>query len=106
MPALGPHVSPPPNDARARGRLTAPAMGISIERAASGRNSGSDNLWLYALPNPNPENPIRQERLLPRGQRAVIYGLSWTQLAEHPLRPRLREKLLLDRPAAASLNQL
>jgi len=106
VPALGPEVFPSPNDARALGRLADGVTASSVERVASGRNSGSDNLWLYALPNPSPEKPIRQVRLAPRGQRSLVYGLCWTQLSEHPLRPGLREKLLLDLPPGAKLNKL
>jgi hypothetical protein len=106
VPALGPEVLLTPHDAQALGRLTDGATRISVERVASGRNSGSDNLWLYALPNPDPAKPIRQVRLAPRGQRSVVYGLAWTRLDEHPLRPGLRQKLLLDLPPGARLNPL
>jgi hypothetical protein len=106
VPALGPEVFPSPNDARALGRLADGVTTSSVERVASGRNSGSDNLWLYALPNPSPEKPIRQLRLVPRGQRSLVYGLSGTKLDEHPLQLRLREKLLLELPAGVNLNKL
>jgi len=106
-PALGPDVYLTPNDAWALGRLTDGAAPIGHSRASSGRNSGTfGNLWLYALPNPNPGKPIRQVRLVPRGQRSVVYGLTWTSLDEHPLRLGRREKLLLDLPPGASLNKL
>ncbi len=105
VPALGPDVYPTLNDAHAL-RLTDPQTMVGYERTGSGRDSGGDNLWLYALPNPHPQKPIRQVRLAPRGQRSVVYGLAWTEVAEHPLRPGLRQKLLLDLPAGATLNKL
>ena len=68
VPALGPYVYPTLNDAHAL-RLTDPQAMLGHGRTSSGRDSGGDNLWLYALANPNPDKPIRQVRLAPRGQR-------------------------------------
>jgi len=106
LPAVAPAVFPTPGDARALGRLADGVTRISVERTASGRDQAGEHLWLFALPNPNPEKPIRQVRLEPHGQRSVVYGLTWTSVEEHPLRFGLREKLLLDLPAGARLNKL
>ena len=106
VPATAPSMAPTPGDARALGRMADGVTRISVERASSGRDLAGENLWLYALPNPNPEKPIRRVRLVPRGQRSVVYGLAWTGLDEHPLRPGLRQKLRLDLPANARLNKL
>jgi hypothetical protein len=106
VPAMGPSVTPTPGDARALGRLTDGVPGIAIERTSSGRNSAGENLWLYALPNPRPDRPIRQVRLIPRGQGSLVYALALTQVPDHPLRPGLRQKLLVDLPPGAALNKL
>lgn len=74
-------------------------------RHDSGRSDG-ENLWLYALPNPTPEKPIRAIVLRPGRQRAVIYGISLTTLSDHPLREGVRRKLKLTLPEGASLNKL
>jgi len=106
VPARSPSVFLTPGDARALGRLADGVTRTSVERTASGRSSGGDNLWLYALPNPRPEAPLRQVRLVPRGQRSLVYGLCLTRLPDHPLRFGLRQKLLLDLPPGAALNAL
>ena len=106
VPALAPGVYPTPNDAHALGRLADGVTRVARVRTASGRDLSNDMLWLYALPNPHPQKVIVRLRLTPRSERSVVYGLAWTRLADHPLRPGLREKLLLDLPPGASLNKL
>src|SRR5262249_34196506 len=69
VPAFAPGVYLTPGDARTLGRLADGQTRISVERTSSGRNSGGDNLWLYALENPRPDEPLRCLRLVPRGQR-------------------------------------
>jgi hypothetical protein len=44
--------------------------------------------------------------LAPQQERAVVYGVSATRLAEHPLRPGVRRKLRLQLPPGAQLNAI
>jgi hypothetical protein len=87
------------------------AAHLPTGRAETRHRAGRDrplgeHLWLYALPNPIPEKPVAAIKVLPGEERAVIYGISVTQLSEHPLRPGTRQKLLLHLPAGAELNAL
>jgi hypothetical protein len=85
-------------------RLSSVPYGTSETRVSSGRDRTPEKLWLYALPNPNPDKPIARIVLTPRQERAVVYAISTTQLADHPLRPALRRKLRLTLPAGVQLN--
>ena len=87
-------------------RLSTAQYGRSETRTASGREQVADKLWLYALPNPNPETPIARIVLNPGHERAVVYAISATQLADHPLRPGLRRKLHLKLPTGVQLNAI
>lgn len=62
-----------------------------------------ESLWLYALPNPHPERPIQAITLTPGPDRSVVYGISTTELAEHPLRPGVRRKLRFALPEGVEL---
>ncbi len=86
------------------GRAPVGTSGSAEVRTAAGRDSQPEYLWLYALPNPHPEKPIRRLRLRPGDERAVIYALSTTSVAEHPLRLCVREKARLALPPGARLN--
>ena len=66
-------------------RLPAGAYGHGETRHGSGRDAGPEHIWLYALPNPEPEKTIIEIRLLGKTSRALIYGISATQLEAHPL---------------------
>src|SRR5690606_37668628 len=72
----------------------------------SGRAALTENLWLYAQPNPEPEKPITALLLRPGQERSVIYGVSATNLTDHPLRPGVRRKLRLTLPEGVALNAL
>ncbi len=74
-------------------------------RHDSGRR-GSEILWLYALPNPDPAKPLRAIVLRSREERSIVYGISVTVLSDHPLRDRVRQKLKLTLPDGAELNKL
>lgn len=103
VPALGPYVFNSATDDYSLGRPARMPYGTGETRHDSGR-SGGENLWLYALPNPSPEKPIRGLLLSPREERSVIYGISVTNVTEHPLRERVRQKLKLTLPAGVKLN--
>ena len=104
VPATSPSVFSTATEAQMLGRVSSVPYGAGETRHDSGRGSG--NLWLYALPNPHPEKPIRRILLTPQQERALIYAISTTQVSDHPLRPGLREKVRLALPAGVKLNAL
>ncbi len=81
--------------------------GCSEVRSRSSRDWNlPENLWLYALPNPHPDRELRALRLEPRDERSVIYGLTTTELTDHPLRYQPRRKLLLTLPDGVDFNAI
>ena len=73
-------------------------------RHGSLRDSMGEKLWIYALPNPHPAQPIAQITCTPQTERALIYAVTLTQLDEHPLRPGVRRKIHLTLPEGVELN--
>ncbi len=106
VPARGPLVFNSATEEFLLGHVAAQPYGRSETRHDSGRTIDMENLWLYALPNPAPEKPIRAIILRPRSERSLVYGISATTLAEHPLRPGTRRKLRLNLPEGAALNAI
>src|SRR6185369_16388857 len=53
-----------------------------------------------------PDRPIRRLRLAPKNERAAIYGLTATRLAEHPLHQGVRQKARLALPPGATFNAI
>jgi len=118
IPALKAKTFPTVTEEQILGRVPASSYGRGETRQVAGRERSADRLWLYALPNPHPDKPIRRivctpqpERLSPsRGaakkERAVIYGITTTTVTAHPLRPGVRRKVRLTLPEGAKLNQL
>src|SRR5262249_4960652 len=76
------------------GSATTP-YGIAECRHGSARDSDSDLLWIYALANPHPDRLIEAVVLTPRDEPSVVYAITLTELAEHPLRPGVRRKARL-----------
>ncbi|MBX3050195.1 MAG: CehA/McbA family metallohydrolase [Caldilineaceae bacterium] len=105
MPALSPQVFATVTEDAALGKI-ARSYGRGETRVHSGRERTAEKLWLYALPNPHPDKPLRRLLLTPVKERAVIYAISATQLAEHPLRPGLRHKVRVTLPDGVQLNAL
>jgi hypothetical protein len=105
VPAAAPSVTNSATEDFILGRRARTEYGRGETRHDSGRG-GYENLWLYALPNPEPEKTIHAIVLRAREERAVVYGISATTLADHPLRDRVRRKLKLTLPEGAALNQL
>lgn len=89
----------------ALGRAPSRAFGWAETRARSGRED-ADNLWLYALPNPHPHQEVVGLRLRAENESSLIYAVSTTELAEHPLRPQGRRKLRMRLPRGFHLNTL
>lgn len=93
------------NEAIQLGGSNPPPWGRGETRAGSGRDGGG-NVWLYALPNPEPDKPLQSVSLAPGKEAAVVYGMSLTELEDHPLRGYHRRKLLLKLPEGAELNEI
>jgi hypothetical protein len=106
IPALKPQVILPLSAAQALGRVGAGAWGGGETRLVAGRDSADEHLWLYALPNPHPEKPLRRLVLIPRAEPSVIYAISSTLVETHPLQPGLRQKLRLRLDPQVSLNAI
>ncbi|UCH24826.1 MAG: CehA/McbA family metallohydrolase [Trueperaceae bacterium] len=106
VPAATPAVFPSFSELQELGRLSQGSYGRGETRTESGRERSSEILWLYALPNPRPDQPIRRIVCAPGQERSLIYAVSWTSLDSHPLRPGTREKLRLELPDGAALNYL
>jgi len=81
-------------------------FGIAECRHASARDSDADLLWIYALPNPHPDRPLEAAVLTPRDEPSVVYAITVTNLADHPLRPDVRRKVRLSLPPDVELNAI
>ena len=75
-------------------------------RHGSGRDAAPEHIWLYALPNPEPNKSISEIRLVGKSERALIYGISATQVEAHPLRSWTRRKLALALPDGLEFNAI
>jgi hypothetical protein len=106
IPALGPAAFTTSSEDFLLDRVAADSRGRTETRHDSCRAVDSENLWLYALPNPNPEKPIHAIILRGGEERSIIYGITSTTLADHPLRPGVRRKLRLTLPPGAALNAI
>lgn len=106
MPASKPGVVLTATEEQRLGRRPAADYGRGETRHNSGRDGGRTKLWVYALPNPNPEKPIEKLILTPKEERSLVLGVTHTQVAEHPVRPGIRQKLRLELPDGAALNRL
>ncbi len=105
-PALAPSVFSTVSEAQVLGQMSTVPYGTGETRVASGRERMREKLWIYALPNPHPDKPIRRIVCTPQKERALIYAITTTQLTEHPLRPGLRRKARLSLPPGTKLNKL
>jgi hypothetical protein len=106
MPAAKPGVVLTATEEQSLGRLPGAAYGRGETRHNSGREGMRTKLWVYALPNPNPEKPMGKLILTPKEERSLVLGITHTQVAEHPVRPGIRQKLRLALPSGAKLNRL
>lgn len=95
----------------ALGELPVAQYGKGETRHQSGRDyvrhsGGQQGVWLYALPNPHPEREIQSVLFHPRNERSAIYGITSTNLRDHPLRYPARHKLILTIPENVSFNAI
>lgn len=105
-PALAPSVFATVSEAQSLGEWSAVPYGTGETRVASGRERMREKLWIYALPNPHPDQPIQQITCTGQKERALIYAITTTRLTEHPLRPGLRRKARLTLPPGAKVNKV
>ncbi len=83
-----------------------PDYGGGETRHESGRDAYAEHIWLYALPNPQPDKAICEIRCVAKEERALIFGISATQVKAHPLRAWTRRKLALRLPEDLHLNAI
>ncbi|MEZ4831866.1 MAG: CehA/McbA family metallohydrolase [Caldilineaceae bacterium] len=88
------------------GRMPTTHYGRGETRHESMRNRSGGQLWLYALPNPHPDRPIRRLRLAAGDERVAVYAISATTLADHPLRAGIRRKARLALPHGVAVNRI
>jgi len=88
------------------GRIPIGTYGRGETRHGSGRDAAAEHIWLYALPNPEPDKAISEIRLAAKGERALVYGISATQVEAHPLRAWTRRKLALALPDGVKFNAI
>lgn len=106
VPHVKPGVSRNATEDAMLGQPATQPYGRSETRHFSPRDRVPDKLWVYALPNPQPDQPLTSVTLTPQRERAAVYALSATTLTDHPLRPGVRRKLRLSLPPGVSLNAL
>ncbi len=106
IPALEPQVTPSAGDDRRVNGTTQLAYGKGETRHTAGRDLSSEHLWLYALPNPFPNKPIKRIVCVPGEERSAIYAITAAPVADHPLRSGTRRKLRMTLPEGASLNAI
>lgn len=105
VPVAEPGVSSTATELHFSGSPSVP-YGRGETRHSSGRDRTPEHLWLYALPNPHPDKPIRRLICTPKTERSVIYAVSHTRVNSHPLRPGTRQKLKLKLPETVQLNAI
>lgn len=106
VPAFGPRVHAIVGEEAELGHRPGRKWGSAETRHFSGRRNSRENLWLYALGNPEPSKPVSAIELIGGMEDALIYGLCVTNVTEHPLRLRPRRKLLLNLPPAVEPNAI
>ena len=76
IPALEPTVMPTASEDLQVNGATSLAYGRAETRHSSGRDRSGEHLWLYALPNPNPDVPISRIVCTPGEERSAIYAVT------------------------------
>lgn len=116
VPAAEDVVFPSPDEAQAIGHV--PEYPLELEQFGEETRctpavrlwdlARADNgmLWIYALPNPAAEKPLRRITCRPVGERSAIYAVSVASVVEHPLRPGTRRKLRLRLPDGVGVNSI
>ena len=88
LPALKPSVYPTATEANRLGRVADTLYGRGETRHGSPRDGMAEKLWIYALPNPHPEKPIRSITCMPKKERSLSFmGLPSPTLKRIPCGP-------------------
>ena len=106
VPTTRPQIFSTTTESQVLGRMPQEVYGEGETRVSSGRDSVREKMWLYALPNPQPDKPVDRVVLAPQQEASVVYAISTTRAHDHPLRPGVRQKLRLILPEGALLNAL
>lgn len=106
VPALGPHVYTNHAENVALSRRSVVSYMDGEARTGSGRLRQGENLWLYAMPNPEPQKVVVGVRLRSETEASQVFGMATTEIRTHPLRPHVRRKLKLRLPNGIRLNAL
>lgn len=101
-----PTVTPTSGELKATGANRSIAFGSGETRHTAGMESAREHIWLFALGNPFPSKEIRGITCSPRDEQSVIYGVTVTGLAEHPLRPSTRRKIKVRLPDGVAFNRI
>ena len=99
-------VQPTVSESLRLGRMPMTDYGNGETRHGSGRDHARELIWLYALPNPQPDRTLQEIRCVPHDERVLIYGITTTQLREQPLRYRTRRSLELQLPPGVAFNAI
>lgn len=106
VPARGPGVVLTHGESVALSRASTLPYAFSEARARTAVHRRVENLWLYALPNPQPEKQVLSVTLTAATETSLVYALSTTTLTEHPLRMQPRRKLRMRLPEGVNLNKI
>ena len=105
VPATADRVYPAAVELTATGEPLEAGYGRGETRTQSGRESEQRHAWIYALPNPHPTQPIEAIELRAEpGEVVAVFGVTTTQLTDHPLRPGTRRKARVPLPDGVELN--
>lgn len=106
LPARTTKITNSMSEAQQLGDVSDGSYGWAEVRHTSGRDTTAEHIWLYALRNPHTDKRIRRLICIPRTERSLIYAVSHTNLADHPLRGYARRKLRLEIPPGSKLNAI
>lgn len=107
LPLRGPMVHASTGEDFALGGAPSKSFFLGEARTESGRmDRQGENLWLYALPNPNPEKEFTALSLRAEQEVSLVFAVTTTRLTENPLRLQGRRKLKLQLPPGVHLNKL
>lgn len=112
MPARDPEVFPTSGEASVLGIVSRRTPGWAENRQLSGRDTAEmapaprGLLWVHAIANPRPDEPIAALHLRAGAERVCVYAAGHTLLEDHPLRPGCRRTFRLRVPEAPERDAL
>lgn len=110
VPTTKPFITSTSTELQSLNKQPSVTYGWGETRHLSGRDrqlfTGRRHLWIYALPVPDPGKSICRIVCVPQAECSVIYAISHTRVAGHPLRSGTRRKLKLVLPEGVALNAI